>query len=107
MLVGSALFDKHETGLACIAQAEPYKMCILHEISKNDHIWPKPMFSGPEPGFGPDEVTFGVNPSKNNQNVRHWPENLGLDVGCFGRDLQPRGPESQSTGKMTRGGEGF
>ena len=30
MLVGSALYDKHETGLACIAQAKPYKMCMLH-----------------------------------------------------------------------------
>ena len=30
MLVGSALYDKHETRLACIAQAKPYKMCMLH-----------------------------------------------------------------------------
>ena len=26
VLVGSALYDKHETGLACIARAKPYKM---------------------------------------------------------------------------------
>ena len=25
---------------------------------KNDHIWPKPRFSGPESGFGPDVVAF-------------------------------------------------
>ena len=30
MLVGSALYDKHETGVACIAQAKLYKMCMLH-----------------------------------------------------------------------------
>ena len=30
VLVGSALYDKHETGLVCIAQAKPYKMCTLH-----------------------------------------------------------------------------
>ena len=30
VLVGSALYDKHETGLACIAQTKPYKMCMLH-----------------------------------------------------------------------------
>ena len=30
MLVGSAQYDKHETGLARVAQAKPYKMCMLH-----------------------------------------------------------------------------
>ena len=30
MSVGSALYDKHKTGLACIAQAKPYEMCRLH-----------------------------------------------------------------------------
>ena len=30
VLVGSALYDKHDTGLACIAQAKPNKMCTLH-----------------------------------------------------------------------------
>ena len=30
VLVGSGLYDKHETGLACIAQAKLYKMSMLH-----------------------------------------------------------------------------
>ena len=33
MLVGSALYDKHETGLACIAQVKACNMCMLHGCS--------------------------------------------------------------------------
>ena len=31
---------------------------VPSQNAQNGHIWPKPRFSGPEPGFGPDEVIF-------------------------------------------------
>ena len=33
---------------------------VPSQNAQDDHIWPKPRFSGPEPGFGPDVVTFGA-----------------------------------------------
>ena len=32
---------------------------VPSQNTQNDNISPKPRFSGPEPGFGPDEVIFG------------------------------------------------
>ena len=36
--VSRVLYDKHETGLACLAQAKPYKMCMSHGFVCFAHI---------------------------------------------------------------------
>ena len=60
--------------------------------NENEHIWLKPRFWAQNHGFGPDVVTFGVNPSKTTTNDFIWPKprfwarepGFGPDVVIFG-----------------------
>ena len=45
---------------------------------QNYHIWPKPRFSGPEPGFGPDEVIFGCFGGVYTKRDHIWPKPMVL-----------------------------
>ena len=54
-----------------VIQCSTYFLGFPPKTPKNENIWPKPRVSGQEPGFGPDVVTFGVNPSQNNRKLPH------------------------------------
>ena len=62
---------------------------VPSQNTQNDHIWPKPRFSGPEPGFGPDEAIFGCfggftpNVTTSGPNPWFWAQNHGPDVVIF------------------------
>ena len=57
---------QHEEGAVerSVIQCSTYLLGFPTKTPKDHHIWPKPRFLGPEPGFGPDVVTFGVNSSQ-------------------------------------------
>ena len=46
--------------------------------SQNTQMWPKPRFSGREPGFGPDVVIFNCKPFKTTKNYHIWPKPMVL-----------------------------
>ena len=51
---------------------------VPSQNTQNYHIWPKPRFSGPEPGFGPDEVIFGCFGGVCTKRDHIWPKPMVL-----------------------------
>ena len=54
---------------------------VPSQNTQNDHIWPKPRFSGPEPGFGPDEVILGCFGVVYTKPGHIWPKPMVLGMG--------------------------
>ena len=42
-----------------LGQMRSFSVQTPSKTTKKGHIWPRPRFSGPEPGFGPDVVVLG------------------------------------------------